>query len=113
MATGKTDLFNRKLNSTAALFKSLSHPARLSILQYLAETRVCITGDLSNELPLSRTTVKQHLIELKKARLIRGTVDGVRVNYCLDPKGILELGRIFNDFFDLINQPGNNNCNHT
>ncbi len=110
MATAKTDLFDQKLSSTALLFKALSHPARLAILQYLAETKVCITGDISDELPLSRTTVKQHLTELKNAGLIQGKVDGVKVNYCLDPKRICELGKIFTEFYELINQPGTFNC---
>jgi ArsR family transcriptional regulator, arsenate/arsenite/antimonite-responsive transcriptional repressor len=110
MATAKTDLFDQKLSSTASLFKALSHPARLAILQYLAETKVCITGDISDELPLSRTTVKQHLTELKNAGLIQGKVDGVKVNYCLDPERICELGKIFNEFYTLINQPGTFNC---
>ena len=64
MAHSKTDLFDSKLNSAAVLFKALAHPARLAILQYLAETKVCITGDISGELPLSRTTINQHLTEL-------------------------------------------------
>ncbi len=110
MATAKTDLFDQKLNSIATLFKALSHPARLEILQYLAETKVCMTGDISDELPLSRTTVKQHLTELKNAGLIQGKVDGAKVNYCLDPKRICELGNVFNGFFELISQPGNFNC---
>ncbi len=110
MATAKTDLFDQKLNASAALFKALAHPARLAILQYLAETRVCMTGDISDELPLSRTTVKQHLTELKNAGLIQGKVDGVKVNYCLDPKSICELGKIFNDLIAIINQPGDFNC---
>jgi ArsR family transcriptional regulator, arsenate/arsenite/antimonite-responsive transcriptional repressor len=110
MAYAKTDLFDQKLSFTASLFKALSHPARLAILQYLAETKVCITGDISDELPLSRTTVKQHLTELKNAGLIQGKVDGVKVNYCLDPERICELGKIFNEFYTLINQPGTFNC---
>jgi ArsR family transcriptional regulator, arsenate/arsenite/antimonite-responsive transcriptional repressor len=110
MAYAKTDLFDPKLNSAAVLFKALAHPARLAILQYLAETKVCITGDISDELPLSRTTVNQHLTELKNAGLIRGHVDGVKVNYCLDPQKICELGKVFQEFHTLINQPGNYNC---
>jgi ArsR family transcriptional regulator, arsenate/arsenite/antimonite-responsive transcriptional repressor len=110
MAQAKTDLFDQKLNTLAVLFKALSHPARLSILQYLAETKVCITGDISDELPLSRTTVNQHLKELKNAGLIQGHVDGVKVNYCLDPKKICELGKVFTEFFNQINLPGNYNC---
>ena len=110
MASAKTDLFDPKLNSAAVLFKALAHPARLAILQYLAETKVCITGDISDELPLSRTTVNQHLAELKNAGLIRGQVNGVKVNYCLDPLMVCEMGKVFQELFDLLNIPGNNNC---
>jgi len=110
MAYAKTDLFDPKLNSAAVLFKALAHPARLAILQYLAETKVCITGDISDELPLSRTTVNQHLKELKNAGLIQGHVDGVKVNYCLDPQKIGELGNVFQDLYSVINLPTSYNC---
>jgi len=110
MAYAKTDLFDLKLSTAAVLFKALAHPARLAILQYLAETKVCITGDISDELPLSRTTVTQHLKELKNAGLIQGHVDGVKVNYCLDPKRICELGKAFQELYGIINVPGNFNC---
>lgn len=110
MAYSKTDLFDPKLNTAAVLFKALAHPARLAILIYLAETKVCITGDISDELPLSRTTVNQHLKELKNAGLIQGHVDGVKVNYCLNPKKICELGNVFQEFYNPINHPGNYNC---
>jgi ArsR family transcriptional regulator, arsenate/arsenite/antimonite-responsive transcriptional repressor len=99
MAYAKTDLFDSNLKSAAALFKALGHPARLAILRYLSEAKVCITGDISDELPLSRTTVNQHLTELKKAGLIQGTVDGVKVNYCLDPARVKEMEKLANCFF--------------
>ena len=102
MAYAKTDLFDPKLNSASILFKALAHPARLAILRYLAETKVCITGDISDELPLSRTTVNQHLKELKNAGLIQGHVDGVKVNYCLNPAKIKELIKVANCFFNEI-----------
>ena len=102
MAFSKTDLFDPKLNTTAVLFKALAHPARLAILRYLAGIKVCMTGDISDELPLSRTTVNQHLTELKKAGLIQGTVDGVRVNYCLNPEKIKDLENAANCFFKEI-----------
>ncbi len=110
MASAKTDLFDTRLNSAAVLFKALAHPARLAILQYLAETKVCITGDISDELPLSRTTVNQHLTELKNAGLIQGTVDGVKVNYCLNPEKINELVTMANSFFDEIKKESDNEC---
>jgi ArsR family transcriptional regulator, arsenate/arsenite/antimonite-responsive transcriptional repressor len=110
MAYAKTDLFDPKLNTAAVLFKALAHPARLAILQYLAETKVCITGDISDELPLSRTTVNQHLTELKKAGLIQGTVNGIKVNYCLNPIMINELIQVASAFFEEIQVENNNPC---
>ncbi len=110
MAFAKSELFDSKLKDTSALFKALSHPARLAILKYLAETNVCITGDICVELPLSRTTVNQHLTELKKAGLIQGTVDGTKVNYCLNPRKVKELGNLANCFFKVIDQESGYNC---
>jgi DNA-binding transcriptional ArsR family regulator len=110
MAYSKIDLFETELSSASVLFKALAHPARIAILQYLAETKVCMTGDICDELPLSRTTVNQHLKELKDAGLIQGTVDGVKVNYCLDPKNICALGKVFRKFYDLINIQDVHNC---
>ncbi len=84
----KIELFNSELTDTAALFKALAHPARLSILQYLAKINVCISGDISAELPLSRSTVNQHLKILKTHGFIKGNITGTKVNYCLDPEKI-------------------------
>ena len=97
MTTAKTELFDKELQVAAAFFKALSHPARLAILNYLAESRVCITGDISNELPLSRTTVNQHLAELKDSGLIKGVINGVKVNYCLNIEKIEELKGRFDE----------------
>jgi ArsR family transcriptional regulator, arsenate/arsenite/antimonite-responsive transcriptional repressor len=98
--------FDKDLKRRARLFKALGHPARLAILQYLAEIKTCITGDIADELPLSRTTVNQHLKELKDAGLIKGTVEGVRTNYCLNSSAIEELRNDFNEFFLRIRSDG-------
>ena len=98
----KTELFDTDLQNRAVFFKALAHPARLAILKYLAETRSCITGDFSDELPLSRTTVSQHLKELKDAGLIVGTIAGVKTCYCLNLLKIKELKSLSVDFFDKI-----------
>jgi len=79
----KTEVFSPKLQDLAKFAKAISHPARLSILEYLAETKTCISGDISDSLPLSRSTVSQHLKELKEMGLIRGEIDGLKINYCL------------------------------
>ena len=110
MTTHKTELFDKELQTAASYFKALSHPARLAILNYLAETRVCMTGDISKELPLSRTTVNQHLAELKNMGLIKGEISGVRVNYCLNPDRINSLKTMFDDLISGLNCCTDENC---
>lgn len=90
--------FDKALKNQARHYKALSHPARLAILNYLAEIKTCITGDIADELPLSRTTVNQHLKELRDAGLIMGTVDGVRTNYCLNAFEIEKLRKESDEF---------------
>ena len=68
----------------ARVAKALAHPARVAIIQLLASKQTCISGDIAAELPLSRTTVSQHLQELKALDLIRGEIDGLTVCYCLN-----------------------------
>lgn len=102
MAENKRVLFDEDLQKNAALFKALGHPARLAILKYLAGMKTCMTGNIAEELPLSRTTVNQHLKELRNAGLIRGTVSGVRKNYCIDARAIQWLKQSANAFFDQI-----------
>ncbi len=99
MVQSKTELFEKELQEWAVYFKALAHPARLQILKYLAETRTCITGDLSDELPLGRTTVNQHLKELKKAGLVQGHIQGVRTNYCINSEKIKELKKTLSIIF--------------
>ncbi len=107
MVKSKTVLFDDDLNHQASLFKALSHPARLEILQFLARTKSCITGDISDELPLSRTTVNQHLKELRDSDLIVGTVSGVKTNYCLNSNKIDEVSGLLIKFFGNIKKMGN------
>ncbi|MCG8696500.1 MAG: metalloregulator ArsR/SmtB family transcription factor [Bacteroidales bacterium] len=80
----KAELFEKELQDLAIAFKALGHPARLAILKYLADQKICITGDISKDLPLSRTTINQHLAELKNLGIIQGEIEGVRVNYCIN-----------------------------
>ena len=105
MVQSKTELFEKGLAEKAELFKALAHPARLQILQFLSQTRNCITGDISDELPLSRTTVNQHLTELKNAGLIQGHIEGVKTKYCLEPERMKEMRELLCNFLDEI-QPG-------
>jgi ArsR family transcriptional regulator, arsenate/arsenite/antimonite-responsive transcriptional repressor len=106
MVQSKTELFDKELAELAVLFKALAHPARLRILQFLAETQTCITGDISDELPLGRTTVNQHLKELRNAGLIQGHIDGVKTKYCLEPQKIKKLKALLTGFLEEL-EPAN------
>jgi ArsR family transcriptional regulator len=68
----------------ADVAKALSHPARIAILRLLAQRGTCICGEIVEDLPLSQSTVSQHLKALKEAGLIKGTIEGPRSCYCLD-----------------------------
>lgn len=106
----KVELFSKELQETSQLFKALGHPARLAILKYLAESQVCISGDISNELPLGRTTVNQHLKELKALGLIRGEIEGVKVHYCLDKDRVTNMINTLGGFFNKIECCNNETC---
>lgn len=69
----------------AALAKALGHPARVQIVRFLLSQDSCMCGDIVEHLPLAQSTVSQHLKLLKESGLIRGTIDGPRVCYCVEP----------------------------
>lgn len=98
MGATKTEHFTEKQNSIAVMIKALGHPARVAIIEYLLKVEDCICGDIVNELPLSQPTVSQHLKELKTAGLIKGSVEGNSICYCIDEKAIIKL----RDYFDTI-----------
>lgn len=80
----KKDKFDYEEVALAALAKSLSHPARIAIIKLLLDKKKCMCGDIVNELPLSQSTVSQHLKELKDVGLVTGMADGPRVYYSID-----------------------------
>jgi DNA-binding transcriptional ArsR family regulator len=86
MGSTKAEEFTVRDNKIARYAKALAHPARVAILQLLIKKQSCICGDIVDELPLSQSTVSQHLKELKEAGLIKGDIEGVKVCYCIDEK---------------------------
>jgi DNA-binding transcriptional ArsR family regulator len=95
MGVTKTENFTDRQNALATLIKALGHPARIAIMEYLVKVDSCICGDIVNELPLSQPTVSQHLKELKNAGLIKGSVEGAAICYCIDEKAIEKLQNYF------------------
>ncbi len=84
MGLSKTQSFGTRENRIADFAKALAHPARVAILEFLARQNACMCGDIVDYLPLSQSTVSQHLAELKRVGLIKGEVEGPRVCYCID-----------------------------
>ena len=84
MSFAKLEEFTLKDNKIATYAKALAHPARVAILQLLLKKQACICGDIVDEIPLSQSTVSQHLKELKEAGLITGEIEGKKVCYCIN-----------------------------
>jgi DNA-binding transcriptional ArsR family regulator len=104
MGLSKTEEYTKTQNEIASLAKALGHPARVAILQYLAERKTCVCGDIVEELPLSQSTVSQHLKELKKVGLIKGDIEGPTVCYCIDMKVLTRARKLLNDLFQEVHQ---------
>lgn len=105
MGATKTDHFTDRQNQIAVIAKALGHPARIAIIEYLLKVNTCITGDIVNELPLAQPTVSQHLKELKNAGLIKGSIEGNAVCYCIDENTFDVLKAYFsNIIFTVTNQ---------
>ncbi|MFT3739106.1 MAG: metalloregulator ArsR/SmtB family transcription factor [Breznakibacter sp.] len=98
MGASKTDHFTDNQNQIANIAKALGHPARVAIIEYLLKVNACICSDIVDELPLAQPTVSQHLKELKNAGLIKGSIEGNSICYCIDEKTV----EIFSGYFSKI-----------
>lgn len=101
MGLTKTEIFTEAQNELAAMAKVLAHPARIAILQELIKLNSCVCGDLVTEIGLAQATISQHLKELKTIGLIKGTIDGTSMCYCINSEKWKELQDQFVAFFEL------------
>lgn len=99
MGLSKTEEFTAADILIAKYAKALGHPARIAILRILLERRSCICGDIVEELPLSQSTVSQHLKELKEAGLIKGEIEGKKVCYCIDEQAWKQAQQVLQVLF--------------
>jgi ArsR family transcriptional regulator len=85
----------------ARFAKALSHPARVFILDYLANNldKCCYSGDMVEELPIARSTLSEHLKELKKAGLIQGEINPPYIKYCINRENWEDAKLTFSTFF--------------
>jgi len=98
MGVSKTENFTDKHNEMAILLKAIAHPARVAILEHILKVNACICNDIVNELPLAQPTISQHLKELKSAGIIKGSVEGSSICYCVNEKAIHKLLKLFEKY---------------
>jgi len=77
-------VITEKQKKTARYAKAMGHPVRLYVLQLLSEQSCCYSGDLSEVLPIAKSTLSQHLKELKAAGLIQGETEAPKIKYCIN-----------------------------
>jgi DNA-binding transcriptional ArsR family regulator len=100
MGLTKTEGFTKGQIDIAAIAKALAHPARIAILQFLAKQKSCVCGEIVDELPLSQSTVSQHLKELKSVGLVKGNIEGPSICYCIDEKNWGKVKKALGDLFE-------------
>lgn len=110
MGISKIETYSEQEVRIADYAKALGHPARLSILQFLLQQNSCVCGDIVDTLPLSQSTVSQHLKELKKVGLIKGSIEGPKTCYCINVDVWEEVMFSFNSLFAKINNHKINCC---
>ena len=110
MGVTRTDLFSEQQNEIANIAKAIAHPARVAIVQHLLEKNACINGDLVEELGLAQATISQHLRELKEIGIIQGTIEGVKVSYCINSQKWKAIQTLFNELFDQYIQANEDEC---
>ncbi len=110
MGVTRTDIYSEKENRIAAFAKVIGHPARVAILQHLFKINTCICGDLVDEIGLAQPTISQHLKELKNMGLVKGTIEGTRVCYCIDKENWNSMSRLMQDFLGQGLQDGEECC---
>lgn len=100
MGITKTEIFSEQQNQIAMLAKAFGHPARVAILQHLFKINTCICGDLVAEIGLAQPTISQHLKELKNLGLIKGSIEGTSICYCIDTDNWVKMKEVMLRFLD-------------
>jgi DNA-binding transcriptional ArsR family regulator len=100
MIVNKNNQFAKNTTTVSGFAKALSHPARIAILMLLIKKKACICGDIVDELPLSQSTVSQHLKELKRVGLIKGEISGAKVCYCIDELEWKKAQKMIHELFE-------------
>jgi DNA-binding transcriptional ArsR family regulator len=99
MQTGS--IITSKHELLARCAKAMAHPVRAYILELLSEQSCCFSGDLAEHLPIARSTLSQHLKELKNAGLIQGNIEYPKIRYCINKENWEKAQLLFSEFLKL------------
>jgi len=99
---GRKKYYTVEQEKLARYSKALSNPARVFVMDFLANNleRCCYSGDMAEELPIARSTLSEHLKELKKAGLIQGEISPPYIKYCINRENWEEAKLLLNNFFN-------------
>ena len=95
------EVFTEEQKKAARYAKAMGHPVRMYVLELLSRQSCCYSGDLSEELPIAKSTLSQHLKELKEAGLIQGEIEAPRVKYCINKENWEEAQKLFKKFLKI------------
>jgi len=98
---GVKEITTRKQEKIARYAKALGHPVRVYVLDLLSKQACCYSGNLSDELPIAKSTLSQHLKELKDAGLIQGEIEAPKIKYCINKENWAEAQLLFKEFLKL------------
>ena len=108
MGLTKSEIFTKEQNEIAQIAKVLGHPARIAIIEHLTNIQSCICGDLVEVIGLAQPTISQHLKELKNIGIIKGSIEGTSVCYCIDEQNWKNIQQTLQKFFSLVTE--NTSC---
>jgi len=97
----KKQLFTEDQKKAARYAKAMGHPVRMYVLELLSKQSCCYSGDLTDVLPIAKSTLSQHLKELKDAGLIQGEIESPKIKYCLNKGNWEEAKSLFKKRFEL------------
>jgi DNA-binding transcriptional ArsR family regulator len=95
------EITTQKQERIARYSKAMGHPVRVYVLDLLSKQACCYSGDLSDELPIAKSTLSQHLKELKDAGLIQGEIEAPKIKYCINKENWSEAQFLFKELLKL------------
>ena len=97
----KEEVISEDQKAIARFAKAMGHPIRLYVLELLSKQTCCYSGDLTEVLPIAKSTLSQHLKELKDAGLIQGEIEAPKIKYCLNQENWKVAQDLFNKFLNI------------